>query len=497
MTRLPSPRDALANRMSIPRHAWPSQLSLKRSDSDDLAEIRWGLVQLRIPDAPQKGRPWNPAPVMKALVDGHQNDVSPRVAELAWRIVEGAKDDIDFASRWRLAARLCEAASLKLRRRLEAGDSEAAAALPLRDRARVILLTCPFRAPVEQAAQSAPDTRSRSLLAGFARSAFGTVAELVRLAREARSTWARALLAYQDYTELANLDIETEARLLVWENACHAGARVLSIRTSAIIDGRSDPLPPQDEPSVAFAVWFGREFFSRRFMLRDLLHIPSLSTRWDRALKHTVVGLGVVVLCAVASAAVLTAWPDHLPTWRDIAWPHWAALGAGAAAYLIIITGTVASESFAYPFALRFGAGVVIGSALALALPPEWAHSLSRLDRILTVSLGLTLASYGYLVVEARLHGLAGWRTVLARSLAVLFTGLAHAAFLATVAVCVLAPVFIENWDTLDLGTREFSVAILLIGSLAVAAGVFLQILWDDRPVTYPLSAMRFSRRQP
>jgi hypothetical protein len=114
---------------------------------------------------------------------------------------------------------------------------------------------------------------------------------------------------------------------------------------------------------------------------------------------------------------------------------------------------------------------------------------------MLTVSLGLTLASYGYLVVEAKLHGLAAWRTVLARSFAVLLTGLAHAAFLATATVCVLAPVFIENWDTLDLGTRELSVAILLIGSLAVAAGVFLQILWDDRPVTYPLSAMRFSRR--
>jgi hypothetical protein len=48
-----------------------------------------------------------------------------------------------------------------------------------------------------------------------------------------------------------------------------------------------------------------------------------------------------------------------------------------------------------------------------------------------------------------------------------------------------------------SLSQTKIGAAILVVAAVSLTAVVYLQILWDDRPVTYPLSALRFSRRGP
>jgi hypothetical protein len=71
--------------------------------------------------------------------------------------------------------------------------------------------------------------------------------------------------------------------------------------------------------------------------------------------------------------------------------------------------------------------------------------------------------------------------------------GLAHALAVAAIAFRVLEPLLPETISQARVATRAST--LWFAGAAALALGVFLQILWDERPVTAPLSHLRWTDR--
>ena len=58
----------------------------------------------------------------------------------------------------------------------------------------------------------------------------------------------------------------------------------------------------------------------------------------------------------------------------------------------------------------------------------------------------------------------------------------------------VISPIFTECFPQNLFGLGRVS-AFVAIALTSLDLGIFIQVLWEDRPVTYPLGALRFSRQ--
>ena len=109
----------------------------------------------------------------------------------------------------------------------------------------------------------------------------------------------------------------------------------------------------------------------------------------------------------------------------------------------------------------------------------------------------LSAAAYIYLLTTARNNGIKGL-SALGRSLMVLLVGALHALMVSLLGLAWVVPVFSENGAELAQGwvTHPSSGVVTLVQATAwcLAAGVFSQILWDDRPITAPLSHTRWRK---
>jgi hypothetical protein len=107
--------------------------------------------------------------------------------------------------------------------------------------------------------------------------------------------------------------------------------------------------------------------------------------------------------------------------------------------------------------------------------------------------------SYGYLVVEARNHGVADWAS-LRRAAAVAAVGAAHALMVSLIGLAVVAPAFVNNGPALASlwrhpSYRHAGMELALATAWCLAVGVFSQILWDDRPITAPLAHLSWQSK--
>jgi hypothetical protein len=409
-----------------------------------------------------------------------------------------AEDSGSMGWRWRLATRIVEISYPLVVERASGGDAESARLLPLHTWVRWRMLSEPFR-------EVDVDTSSTNLQQGatpttrlgdpngphaFARGTFSGWHSLRRKARESRSVWAETLLQFQDLPTLGAIDTEPEGRLLVFadDNASHL----------IKIDDRSSGHHP---PDATFITWFSREFFSRRFMVSEMW--KAVASKWKR------LTVAAVVLTAVLSLVV--AWliaPESSLLDIDTSGDYWRI--AIAIAFLLALIATVGSlvagiiwtrdgERYAYPFLLRFGAVAMLGSAAVVTMRAGWIQNLSNPGdgnrwRPWILIAGLVAAGFVYLLVEARLHGVSPSAT-LRRASTVWLIGLMWALAIAAIDILAIAPVFTEDYFVFsESDTRFWGFAITALASLDL--GIFLQVLWEDRPVTYPLGALRFSKHE-
>lgn len=373
--------------------------------------------------------------------------------------------------RWLLAARAVEAL-----------PATAISSGGIRDWARFRVLSELFRS----------DSTGSETPAAYARATFGSLVELKERASAAREQWGDSIMLLQEDPSIADLDHEHEARLLVFRDG-HRGEGLDLTRVS-VPNGEVDV----DQRGGAarqdvFVTWFAREFFTRRFAAWDLFALAD-ERRFRRWLP--------TLTWFVAMAAFFIGW-----VWR------WSGsdgfnddrsrtlilviLGAASIATLAIVLGTLRSERFSYPFMLRSYAASVVGILATLGVPTRYLESVAQNPTSSMAAFGpiiaiLVVTSIGYLTVEASLHGVQG-RTAFGRACVVWLIGFAQASALATFSMFMLRPIFAEEGR--DLSLTELWIPIPLVAVTASTLGVLLQVLWEDRPITYPLSALRTRRR--
>ncbi len=296
--------------------------------------------------------------------------------------------------------------------------------------------------------------------------------------RESRRVWLECLDSYQSHPFLAQAkpgEMEAELSALVFR---HPRGRTPLGASHAPL-AQPAPLTAED---LAVADEVSERHLLPRFDLRAVIGLALYdSRRWHRAAR-SVAGVAVVAaaLCAVALAARLRVQ---------------AAVVAAAVCYVMVGTGVVAFGSrWAALWLLRLPAAGAVGLfALLSLLPGGWLHTPHAGWAACAALAG---AAYGYLVIEARNHGVAPL-AALGRSAGVAMIGSVHALLVSLIGLVAVAPAFVGQGGALAAlwrhpGYGHAGMIVLLATTWCLAVGVFSQILWDDRPITAPLAHLQW-----
>lgn len=379
-------------------------------------------------------------------------------------------------------------------------------------RTRWLLLSLPFRPGWEErftpgALQRVDDSSAR----------------IVTLALRARDDWLAVLSQIDDYPSLkCEIDAEAEAVLI-------ADVRITRDRLRAAnpeLNVAPGPAEQAGQKTGGRAADLAGEE-STRFVITRLL-LPRFALCQVRRIVYGTAGKGVktaasaaVTVCAatmVLMALGLAGQAADLPRWtQDLL--RWAPLGAGFWYAIIAVTAT-AWPATAWPWLLRQPASAAVGLLALAAAPPDWWYGSGGMSRgAFWAAVVLVLVGTGYLYVEAGSHGLRGRRRAL-RPLAVAAWGFLHALMVTFIGLRFLLPEFAaraapqfptaDNPKKLPVDLSCWFQAgphagcgpaalpswlmVLVAASWCFAAGVFLQIIWDDQPVTAPLAHVSWRR---
>ncbi|MET9710333.1 hypothetical protein ACFW3Z_09145 [Nocardiopsis alba] len=380
---------------------------------------------------------------------------------------------------------------------------------PLAARTRFLALSEPFRHHPDDSNWE-EYWRGDTLLHLFGDS--DTTAPLIRRAREARDIWRGYLNRHQSlplFDHASPLAIEEEIRWLAFQEGksrwpFSGGPLALSAPDIEEKENESleiaAPLPTAADKAVLVDV-------VERHLLPRFAVGATWSAVWGlyrppvyhRALvAYVTAALGLALVIAFFSAILMPFMESVSITFTLL------AIGV---CYLLIGFGTlIHGRAWAMPLFLRIPAAGAVGLIVLVAFHPDWWKNVTWGWGLISALVVLGGVSFGYLLIEARNHNTGmisdrGWTPfVLAvRALSVTITGLVHSLFVAVVGMITLTTVFGEDNNLLRevwAGTSDLNVspsAILTAATFwCLAAGVFSQILWDDQPITAPLSHRRW-----
>jgi hypothetical protein len=361
---------------------------------------------------------------------------------------------------WLAAVRLAEACLLIIEDAPTGKDVSASRVLPLVRRARFLLLTAPDR-------YAGVNYPSKSVLGSY---------RLFEAYRErARGEWAHDLINSDDHPYLRHWSAEQLDEEL---------RRLIRVVDASGRDAfRALPAPPATDPTDwdGFGAWLVQEAFLPRFML---------GAAWDEARRQA----GYWPLLAVIPFLLMALAPVAGTRWGTGSELLRGTGCAAGATYLAIICLTIWRQPLAFPWCLRLPAGAALGMVALLSLDDLWAPQHGRWW--LATSVALIGAAVGYLLLEASAHGVPR-RRLLQRAVAVAVLGYVHAIGVAALVLAFVVPAVKPSLaDKLAALTGTGTAAKLcLCAAVGLAAAVFLQVLWDDRPVTYPLSHLPWTGR--
>ncbi|MCD0448607.1 hypothetical protein LO762_05270 [Actinocorallia sp. API 0066] len=389
--------------------------------------------------------------------------------DLAWARFRSARPDLMEAF-----AALCHLAEAAWRCVADTPSPDLATLRPPAARLRFLTLSEPFRHRADDGPWKPEDDLGEH---GVYDAVFGENSwhEYTSRCRDARRAWLSFLNAYESHPVLARADpadLERELGLLAFRNGRPTTALTLSGTSLA------SPAAPNADDLAIYAEVTELHLLPR-FRIRQATALTWLASPGSRIL-----GLLPAVICALtATASIALAVTGHFVP------AGWTAL----AFYGLLCLGTLArGPSFATPWLLRLPAAASLGLLLLSSLHPTWWDTPLR---GVTAPCVLVAASVGYLLVEARNHGAAPLAAV-ARALTVTAVGSLHALLVALIGLALVVPAYMESPDAktrvhhvLDSASAGHSWHLLfLAASVCLAAGVFSQILWDDRPITAPLA---------
>jgi hypothetical protein len=336
-------------------------------------------------------------------------------------------------------------------------------------RLRYHVVTAPFR-------DNPPESRDR-------RTWRGSDARVVAEARQARDDWVdvldtrddrlallRSIEVDRDLTELTRLPITLKS-----------------------LDGTSDRPDAADTAAWRHAV---RYHLLPRFALA-----AAAAAAWRLAGPRPQVWSAAALVATIfAVAAAALGCHDAAGLWGR-SWFTLSALAA-AATYGLVVLAAIEEPAMSWPWLLRQPASSAIGLLVLATVSPAWWRRDYAGDPQITgwASVGLVLAGAGYLFVEAANHGVRG--RALCRPLIVTAAGLVHGLLVAELMLRFLFPVVAEyadlagspvgtgGWwhETTPTGQLPAWELLAFATAWGFSAGVGGQILWDDQPVTAPLS---------
>ncbi len=302
---------------------------------------------------------------------------------------------------------------------------------------------------------------------------------------EARQAWATNLLTYQSHIALQDsiADLETEVCQVIFRNHERPSDGLLTARRSP------------DRADLALATH-----------LYESLLLP----RFDLRTGQTLSGLAATINARQRShGPVHRRWRIALPASLALVsiglWcVPWAFTGLVAVIAGVLALGLVIGFASrggrleASTWLLRLPASTVVGLFLLLSFGSDWLKAAStNCSYTLLAILGLLLASFAYLLIEVRNHGVA-CKPSLTRSGVVLVVGLGYSTVISTIGLMGLAPAIIDFGSQgyiLATGGWARGLCLATATALNLTFGVFSQILWDDKSITAPLAHSTWTTR--
>lgn len=374
---------------------------------------------------------------------------------------------------------------------------------PLAARNRFLVLSHPIRFRQRKLAQphATSEDRDNPNKSTEESGVFGynTWETAVSRAHEARAIWLSYLDSHQEHPILARVpadQLERELRTVAFRNG-KSGEGPLSLPRFVPRDnGRAEAgNRPTTADSMVFADVLERHFLPR-FALGTVLR--GLRTPRGSYLGQACAILGAVLVPA-ATFTTLALFPNGWSWVPPLV--GYAAVGTG-----VFLLG----HTWALAWLLRVPAAAALGLIPLIALNPWWWQQAAEAWRfVLPAVAALGTATVGYLLVQGRNHNVSAdsrgtWRearhlTILGRVAGVSLIALLHSSLVAVIGMSAVAPAFAENgdellrvWNGTDGASHGMWRVLLLATAGCFASGVFSQILWDDRPITAPLTHVRW-----
>lgn len=300
--------------------------------------------------------------------------------------------------------------------------------------------------------------------------------------RQARWEWQRSVDEHQSHAFLAaapSSELEAELRTIVFANRRRGPPLVLRL---ASLQGRA-PLTADDS---AVADQVVERHLLPRFQVGAAIRLAAYSPRWPGWSGRLT---RLALWAGVAGTGIGAGW---LAARQQFVWAAWAA----GACYGLLGLGVVClGRRWGAQWLLRVPAAAAVGLLVLMALPPAWwqtAHGG------LAAPVVLAGAAYGYLMTEARNHGVSGWAAAW-RAVIVTGVGAAHGLLVSLLGLVLVAPSYADGGADLarlwaaGSGCHQRAVLLLAV-TWCLAVGVFSQILWEDRPITTPLAHLQWRR---
>lgn len=391
--------------------------------------------------------------------------------------------------------------------------------LPVAARQRLLALSEPYRGA---------RTKIGFVPADMASHLFGTRTQGILLdrTRQARWGWAEFLGRHESLPALESAEaseIEAETDLLLFELPGPKAGSALGGRTPVSRRGaplainskrlsRSHRVIRYSTEDIGFASGLIDRHLLPRYRVFATTHatlrlseLPSLS-RCTAALT--------VVLAVLSVLAALVS-----PLWETVPFTEWSTLDFAAilagATYGLGLAGVILhGRAWTLPWLLRVPAAATIGMFMVTTMHPSWWGAAFAADGMkvpgredgpepvagpMIIAALLAAAAFAYLVTNVRNTGVGPF-TSLARSALVWVIAAVHALLIALLGLVWVVPVFSENGHLLREALTEYPraavAALLQAGAWCLIAGVFSQILWDDRPLTAPLTHAHWRSEQ-
>jgi hypothetical protein len=325
---------------------------------------------------------------------------------------------------------------------------------------------------------------------------------ILTLARQARDDWLTVLTQIDDYPTLKqDIDIEEEAaviaRLEITRSRLATANPGLNLAPSAAAGtGGPDRAADPDHAGISATEYVVTRLLLPRFAIGRTWRIIYGTVSW----QSRVAG-GLAALAGAASLILLLI---------GLADPAGGLLGAVPVAaicwYALIALASTFCPRSAWPWLMRQPASAAV-ALLALALaPPDWWHNSGHQQHVAVwAALLLTAVGIGYLYMQAGNQDVRGVRR-LWRPAVVAASGFLHAAMVTVIGLRYVLPEFAPRpaqapdlscwWHAAGCGPDALHPWLLIFVAAAwsFAAGVFLQIIWDDQPVTAPLAHVSWRR---